>query len=174
MAALISVIAGRFSATYTPPAGSPGDLGITDDPGYRLGFTPEFDEVKDTDAYGAAVIEMVTLGFSNVSLAFTTKEWKTATLLALNPFSTYAASGATTFKPGAVGRAATALAGSVILTATSGTLAAAAPATLTATYAIISKGFRAEWVLGPRHRKIPFQFTLLPYSNTGAEFFAST
>lgn len=173
MAALVTVIAGRFSSTYTVPSGSPLDLGVTDDPGYKWSFTPEVELVKDTDAYGAQAIEGIWLAFSDVSVDFVSKEYKAAPVNAITPFATFAPTGAQTFAPGLVGRRATDLAGSLIFTATASTPAAATPATMTFTYAFLHEGHRPEIIFGPRHRKVPIRFRIYPYNNSGAAAYAT-
>lgn len=177
MAVVISVIAGRYSAAYTPVGGSSLDLGILDDPGWRLSFVPELEKVNNSDAYGAAVIEGIWLGFSFVGLDAMSKEWKTGPLRASNPGTAYAASGSTTFRPGVVGRRVSdAVGGSLIMTSTATTPAASSPATLTNTHCVARSGSTTEWIFGPRHRKAPLSFEFLAYDGGSGvpEYFACT
>src|ERR1700675_3260293 len=104
MAALVTIVSGRFSATYKVPAGSGLDLGITNDPGYSLSWTWEMDNVKDSDAYGAQVIEQMFLGPSDVSLDFVSKEVKASPYNSINPFAPLLTTGATTFQHGVIAR----------------------------------------------------------------------
>lgn len=171
MAALVTVIAGRYSSTFTLPAGSPLDLGVTNDPGYTLSWTYEMDNVKDTDAYGAQVIEQCYLGPSDVSLDFVSKEYKQGPV---NAIANFTVTGATSFKAGLVGLRATDIAGSCIMTTTALTPAALTPINMTFTYAIVHEGVNTAIIFGPRHRTVPIRFRILPTSSTGAQYWSAT
>jgi hypothetical protein len=169
MAALVTAIAGRYSSTYNSV-----DLGVTNDPGYKLSFTPDWELVKDTDAYGTNVIEAILLGLSQVSLDFVTKSITAGPYTAMTPFSTFAPTGAQTFSSGLVGRRATDLALSVVMTATALTPAAVTPATATFLYAMIHEGVNIDMIFGPRHRTIPIKFRIIANGTTTANYFTTT
>jgi hypothetical protein len=174
--ALITTIAGRYSSTYTPPSGSALDLGITLDPGYKISFVPAWIKINNTDAWAENLIEGVWRGFSMCGIDFVGKEWKSGPLRASNPGSTYAASGATTFRPGVPGRLMTALAGILVMSSTAGTPAASSPATLTATFAAARPGFSFEWLYGPVERLCPVALEFIAYDGGSgvAEYFVCT
>lgn len=177
MAALVTTVAGRYVPTYTPFGGSGLPLGVTQDPGFRVGFTPNWDRVDDTDAYGSALIESHWLGFSYVGVSLIAKEWLAGVLRAANPGSTYAPTGATQFQQGVVGRRGSAdVGGALLLTATAGTPAATSPATATFTSVIPRGQQTTEWVYGPRHRVTAVSLEAVAYSGVGAaaEFFSAT
>lgn len=168
-------IAGRYSSTYTHPGGGAADLGVTEDPGYRLSIVHSMENIDDTDAYGAMLIDQVYRGI-NTTMDFITKEYKTQPLRALNPWSStqYAATGATFFSPGVIAQLSSNTAGALILSSTAGTPAVITPATLTALYAIIHEGFDINWFYNSRLRKIPLKFRFLPYLDTVIKIFSCT
>lgn len=176
--ALVTIISGRYSGTYTIPAGSPVDIGIMKSPGYKVGFTPAWRWIDSTDAYASQIVEGVWRGWQSVTLDCISEEWKTQPLRASNPAAAYAPSGATNFDAGVVGRLATALAGAIILTSTSGTPAAAAPTTTTFSLAVVRPGFSMEWIYDSDIRECPFSFQILPVTDggspVGCRYFSAT
>ncbi len=163
------------SATYTVPSGSPVDVGLSEDPGYTLSYTPEMESINNTDAFAANVIEQIYLGLSQVALKFIAKEaGKAAAVNAAQPFSTFGPTGAQTFSSGLVGRRATDLAGSVVMSATASTPAAATPASMTFLYAMLHEGTPVDQVFGPRHRKIPINWRIVANGTTTANYFTAT
>ncbi len=174
MAALVTIISGRYSSTYTIPSGSPVDLGVTNDPGYKLSFTPDWELVKDTDAYGANVIEAIWLGLSQVAVDWIGKEIKAGPYSVITQYGTMTTTGANTFTSGLVGRRGTDLAGSLIMSATASTPAAATPASMTFLYAQIHEGVNVDMVFGPRHRTIPIRVRIIANGTTVANYFTAT
>lgn len=174
--ALITVIAGRYSGTYTVPSGAAVTLGILQDPGWRVSYSPSWERVDDTDAYGMALIEKIFLGFRNVILDFICKEYTDRILRAANPGNTITATGTTQFRQGLVGRRGTDLAGAVILTATASTPAAASPATATFATVALADSATVEWIFGPRHRKTPLRLEAIAYDGGSgtAEWWSAT
>lgn len=159
-------VAGRYSSTIDPPGATGAtDLGLMEK-GYEIEVQHEEDNIVDTDAYARMVIDQVFQGI-NAWLQGTAKEWKAGPLLAAFPQAVLAPTGATFLGPGVIARLASALAGVLIMTATTGTPAAAAPATLTATFAKIAENFPIRWMLGSEHRRLPFRFRMLPYDDSG-------
>lgn len=147
---------------------------MTNDPGYNLSFTPNWELVKDTDAYGANPIEAIWQGLANVALDFITKEIKAAPYNAVSPFNTWTTTGANTFSSGLVGRRATDICGAVIMSATASTPAASTPASMTFTYAMIHEGVDVKMIFGPKHRTIPIRFRIIANGTTVANFFTLT
>lgn len=165
---LASVIAGRYSATWTPAGGSPADLGITNSPGgYHVSFTPDWRVINNTDAYAANAIDAIWRGFSDVGVAFVAKEWKTGTIQASNVGSAFVVSGAGGFKSGIPGRRASDISGTIIMTSTATTPAANNPATATFTLVIPRPGFKHEWLLDSIERDLPFDFQVIGLTDGG-------
>ena len=156
-------IAGRFSGTYAGPGGTPiaADIGLMEK-GYRISVTWKSENIDQSDGYADMVIEQVFRG-GNVFINMTAKEYKQGILNAVAPYSAFLATGATYLGPGIIARLSSNLAGSIVLSSTAGTPAAAAPATLTANFAIISEDQDIEWLYGPEHRKTPMKFRILPF-----------
>lgn len=147
-------------------------MGIQEE-GYFLSWQYEADVLNRTDAYGSTTIEWFYQGM-NVFLAGLAKEYKAGTLTPITPYNTFGPTGANSFELGTIGRAATDLAGTLILTSTAGTPAASAPATLTAAAAITEPNFRTEMLYGPTHRKFSWRMQLLPYVSSTVKFFTTT
>lgn len=176
MAAVITTIAGRYTATFNPAAAGAAATGVLEDPGWRLGITPSWLAVDKTDAYADAVIETIWRGFSSITIDWRFREWNVPAVRAVNPGSNYVTSGAGTFKPGVVGRLGSALGGALIMTATAATPAAASPATATFSTIHMRPGYSTEWVYGPVERTTPVSMLVLPYDagSGAAEYFSST
>lgn len=161
---LASVIAGRYSATY---AGN--DLGITNSPGgYHVSFTPDWRIIQGTDAYASNAIDSIWRGFSDVGLAFVSKEWKAGTIAAANVGAAFAVSGAGAFKSGIPARLGSSIGGACILTATATTPAASNPATATFTIVIPREGFKTEWLFDSIERDLPFDFRVIGLTDSGS------
>lgn len=163
---LATVIAGRYSTTYTHPSGSALDLGVTVSPGgWKISFTPSWKWIGPTDAYGDAVVDKIWRGFRDVGVSAVSKEWKAGTVRASNPASAYTATGTTNFDAGLTGRRASDIGGALILTVTAGTPAASSPATATFTTVFFRDGFRFEWMLDSIERDLPLDFEVLAASD---------
>lgn len=122
--------------------------------------------VNNTDAYGKTTIDAIYQG-GDWFAQMTCIEYRAGSIGAVWPFGQLGVLGV-------IGRLYYAsIASSLVLTAIAGTPAAASPATLTATKAVIAPGFSSRWLFGPTLRKIPLRFQLLP---TGANvaFFTTT
>ena len=171
--AIASFFAGRYSSTYTAPAGAALDMGITED-GIKLSVAHEKEAIDRSDAYGAMLVDSVYQGISRCQLELTALEYKTGLLTAVLPYNAMAASGNTTLSPGVIGRLDSAVAGGIVLTSTTSTPAVSAPATLTATYAIISRGFDINWVYSSKLRRIPARWDVLAYLDTTVKFLVAT
>lgn len=162
----VHFIAGRFSCTYNSV-----DIGIAED-GHTLSWQVFKEMINNTDQYGDTDIDAIYRGM-NVFLQTTLKEYKAGSLTPATPYNTFAPSGATNFALGVIGRLDTNVAKTLVMTSTASTPAAAAPATLTATYAILAPGYSVELFFGPRHRRVPIRFQLYPYDSTGTIIFYS-
>lgn len=166
-------IAGRFSSTYTPSGGAPADMGLTES-GYDLSFAYSGELINQTDAYGAMLVDTIYQGLSKVQIGLTGLEYKNGLLAAVTPYGAMTATGATTLSPGVIARLGSAIAGGIILTSTAATPAASTPATLTATYALISDKFDVNWVYNSKLRKISARWDVLGYVDTTVKFLVAT
>lgn len=158
--ALGSFIAGRYSTTWNG-----NDLGITVQ-GWTLDFTNAMESIAPTDAFGDSLIDTVNRG-GNVFWSGNSREWKTGVLAAANPWQTLAPTGASYLGPGTIGELGTNVAKSLVATATAGTPAAASPASITASYAMIAPGYNIQWLFDSRNRLTPLRLQLLLYSQSG-------
>lgn len=164
--ALGACIAGRYSGTYQAPAGSALDMGITEQ-GWEIGIQHAKERIDETDAWGGALADNVFRGIRNVSIQLNALEWKAGILRAIAPYgAALPASGNGYLGPGVIGRLDSDVAGSVVLSAVSGTPAAAAPASLTASLAIVSED-SVRFALNSKLRRIALRFDILPYVDAG-------
>lgn len=119
------------------------------------------------DAYADSAIDGIYRG-GNVFLTFVGMEYASAIAV----FTIYGAVGIL----GQVGRldVGSTIAAATVLTAVSGTTAAAAPATLTASQSIIAEDLNMELVYASKERYVPLTLRLYPYSSTGIKWFSQT
>lgn len=163
--ALGTFIAGRYSATNNSV-----DVGITKD-GYRLEQGSEAELLNETDAFGATLIDWVYRGGS-VRLNFRSKEYKAGSLACFWPWG---ALGVLQTTSAPISRLASDVAVAFVLSSTANTPAAAAPASLTATKAILAPNVPAEILFDSRLREVPISLQLLPYVSSSSHiFFALT
>jgi hypothetical protein len=164
MAGLIIPIAGRYSGAYTPPSAGALTIGVLNDDGYELSVQPKGEEVNATDAYGMSLLDYVYRG-ADWRLRYTGKEFTAAIVSVMWPWGMGAS--ALSPKMGVIGRRASDVAGSLVLTAATGTPAASAPgpATLTAGLAIVSPNSNLAMLLTSKVRDVPVEMVLLPYTS---------
>lgn len=174
--ALDTLIAGRYSATYNA-----NDVGITRD-GYALTIDSEWEEIGETDAWGQSVIDGVWRG-GNCFLQFTSVAYKTGSLQAFWPFGGPLAGpgvlgvlfDSTQATPLPIAQLASNIAKAFVLTATAGTPAAATPATLTATAALLARNNNGRIMLNSKLRDVPVRLRLYPFTSAGiTRFFTTT
>lgn len=165
--------AGPYTASYDPAGVAAAvSLGITRQ-GYFVGVQHRMQNIDESDTYGRTLIEQIYQG-TLCTLDMELLEWSLG-LRSANPFQTTAmATGAGNLSLGTIGTLGTDSAGIIILTSTAGTPSAAAPATWTATFALIHEDFDLRWLYGPTHRTLPMRFRILPYSSSGVKFFVTT
>lgn len=150
---LDTFIAGRYSGTYNAV-----DVGITEN-GYELQQESNVQEITPSDAYGDSVIDSIYRG-GNVFLQFEGKAYKAG---ALTPFWPWGSLGV----QGVIGRLASDVAAAQVLTATASTPAAAAPATLTGTKALLAANFPARLLYSSVLRTVPIRLRIYPYDSGG-------
>lgn len=169
-------LAGRYSATYDPPGGTTAaDMGITEG-GWNIGIRFVKELINETDAFGGMTVDAIYRGVADVTLSTTLIEWLAGALRALYPYAAadHPVSGAGYFGPGVIARLDSAIAGAVILTATTSSAAASNPASLTATYCIIENGHEITKNLDSKLRKMPGRWRILPYLDTVYKFYTVT
>lgn len=135
--------------------------------GYRISARVAKDRIGETDKYGGMIVDAIYRGIAEVLCTANGIEWTAGLLAALFPYgAAVPVSGAAYVGPGVIGRLDSDVAGVMILTAASSTPAAAKPASVTATYAIITEQ-AAEIILDSKLRKLPGQWQFLPYDDSG-------
>lgn len=156
----MTFVAGPHTATFTPPGGTALALGVTQD-GYELEYTKFWDPIRG-DNMGETIQDGVIRG-GDCFLSFVLNEYDSAA--GAKMFWPEAIAAATDLgKVGQVGRLASSLAGSLVLTPVAGTSAATiGPATLTAAKAILAPGFPVKFLFATRLRTVPIRLQLLPY-----------
>lgn len=154
---LATIVAGPYTSAYNSDS-----LGHTED-GFQVSYNFEKLPVK-VDFYGDSIIDNVYRGV-NGQVTVVGMEYSTITggspIVAVWP---YGALGAV----GVVGRmdVGSSLSAALVLTSTTGTTAAAAPATLTSSNSIISPQ-SVQMMFAARERKVPVTFDLMIYDNAG-------
>lgn len=164
----LGLVSGPYTATYDG-----ADLGTSRE-GYRTNHEIRQQNIEGTDHYGDSLLDYVTRG-GNVTISFTMMSFTLATTAnILNPFggNIYRLSAAAT----PVGRLATALAKSLVLTVVPNTPADTlnAPNTITAAKSILAPSFNFELLYDSRLREVPVRLALLPYTNAGSTVWAVT
>lgn len=160
--ALVSTVAGFYNATYDSAGATDAEsLGETED-GFRLRWQFEKEPIR-CDKFGDSIFDAVYRG-GNCYLTLTGIQY--TSLLNSEALWTYD----TAFgESGVVGRSDTTtgarIAGPLVLTAGSGTTAAAAPATLTGGESIVREGTGADLQMANRLRRVPLEFRLYLYDS---------
>lgn len=154
-------IAGRYSGAYNSV-----DVGITNDDGYSLSQDSNVETVEGTDAYGGSIIDWVYRG-GNVYLQFTSK---TAKAGSYSPFWPWGAMGVMLTALAPLGRLASAVANSMVLSVTAATPATSdtlAPNTLTVAAAILAPNSPAALMFNSKVRNVPIRLQALPTLTSG-------
>lgn len=161
-------LAGAYPATYTIPSGSPAAVGITRD-GWRPTIAILEEDVRQSDQFGRTLIESFYQG-ARAGLACTFLEWNANVLAMLFPYGTLLATGAGKFivsnSSNPIGRRGSDVAGSLILTATASTPAAAKPATVTYGKLKPVNDRDMEWSYNSTHRVMSAAFESMLYLST--------
>ncbi len=132
--ALITPVAGRYTAAYTPNGGASGDIGIMQE-GYRLRYRRLAQMINKTDAYGQTPLTALHQGAECFLAGVALEYGNTKLHTALFPMSAtaFTPTGANSLKLGTIGITDDSRNGTLVLASTAGTPAASSPATLTAT-----------------------------------------
>mgnify|MGYP000988842600 CR=1 FL=1 len=155
--ALAGFISGPYSSTYNSVATGP-----TKD-GYRITHQMGNQAIDQSDTYGDSLLDFVTRGGS-VRITYTCLAYAGG-ISPIYPFasSLWTLSAAAT----PIGRLASDIAQSLVLTSTASTPAAATPASLTATKAIVPPNFSVDLLYDSRLREVPVQLVFLPVASGG-------
>lgn len=176
--ALDQFVAGRYSGAYNLL-----DVGITRD-GYLLTLDSEMEDIGETDAWGLTVIDGLWRG-GNCFIQFTSVAYKAGSLAAFWPYGgAVNANGVlgvlvdgTIAAPNQlpIARLASDIAKPLVLTSTAGTPAAANPATLTATAALLSKNNNGRVMFNSKLRDVPVRLRCYPFTSGNiTRFFTTT
>ncbi len=177
--ALEEFVSGPYQATYKKSGGSAVFVGLTEN-GFNMQFTPQMEVIDTSDIYGGAILDAVKRGH-NATLAFDLLSFKKA--LTSQIFWQFTSSPLVLWETALPsGVLYSSVAGEIVLTGQANTPAAVVDnngglgyannvygpnRVLTATYAVLSPGSSVAINSNSMLRKLPLQFTLLPY-NTGA------
>lgn len=172
--ALGSFVAGRYSGTYNAV-----DVGMTRD-GYEVEQDADIDEIGETDAWGASVIDGIWRG-GNCFMQFNSEEYKAGSLGAFWPYGNAVAAGAgvlgtllNTAGTTPIGTLASVLAKSMVLTVTPGTPAVGTVNTLTALLALLAKNYNGKLLFTSKLREVPVRLRLYPGTTGGITSFFTT
>src|SRR5262249_48106988 len=132
------------------------------DEGYAIQSEPKVELINKTDAWGDALLDMIYRGTDWFCQA-DFHEWKAGPLAAAFPWGAGVMG-----VQGVIGRLASDVATSLVVTAAAGTPAANTPATLTATKAILAPNSNPAAQFNPRLRTLPVRMVLLPVDVGGA------
>lgn len=164
--ALGTFIAGRMSAVYNAV-----DVGITRQ-GHEIEIQLKAELIDETDLYGLSVIDAILRGgdaFYNAVF----REYKAGSISCLTtPFT--GTLGVLTSAAAPLGTLASDKALALVLTATTGTPAAAAPATLTASKALLAENYPVKIISDSRLKELPIRMRLFPYVSTNTIWFSTT
>jgi len=183
--ALEQFVSGPYIGTYKAPGGAAQPIGLCDE-GYELQFTPQGENIENSDVYGGALLDGITRGH-NASLTFTMKSYQRALTNGLiwqfsaNPLLMQLGAQAAAIATGVpTGRLWSALAGEIVLTGQRNTPAYTVDATaatnnvfgatsiMTAPLAILAPGQSINFMMNSKLRQVTLAMVLLPYSNNGS------
>lgn len=152
-----TIIAGPYTVTWNGVA-----LGVLEgDQGLPTNeANVEGEDVGNTSAYGKSVIDTIYQG-ANWMASMTCMEYRAGSVAAFWPLN------AILGRMGVMGRRMYDISAPLIYTAIAGTSAAASPATLTASKAILTVRSAGRLVYGPTVRRVPLRFRLYPYTSGG-------
>lgn len=131
-----------------------GDAGVP-----TIEQSSKAEPIANTSRYGKSTIDAIYQG-GDFFAQFMCEEYRTGSIAAWWPFGTMGLMGI-------IGRLYFAMSAPLVFTAVAGTPAAATPATLTASKAILAPGFNTKLLYGPTLRKVPIRQILLPYDTGG-------
>jgi hypothetical protein len=152
--AIGTFIGGRYSSTL-----GGGDFGLTEQ-GYQLVIVGHAEKIQQSDAYGDSLLDWFMRG-CDVSVIADSLEYK-GSMGASGPHAATWPYGTTFGAHGVIGRLASNVALSLVMSATASTPAATTPASLTAARTMLEPGFNVALLFNSRLRKVPARFACLP------------
>ena len=155
--ALDTLIAGAYTATFNAVS-----VGITRQ-GFELSMTGKHEMIDESDAFGLTTIDTVYRG-GDCFLQWTSRAYKAGSYA---PFWPFGALGVISTTAAPISRLGSSIAQATVLTAVANTPAAAAPATLTASLAILAPNFDGKLLFDSRLREVPVRQQLLPSLSSG-------
>lgn len=132
--------------------------------GFTLSAENKVEVINQTDLYGDTIIDLVYRG-RDTYLQWVAKVWQNANPTLWWPWGATIGTIWTAAAP--IARLGSSVAQSLVLTSVANTPAAAAPASLTASKAIIAPNFNAELSFDSRCRDVPMRMLCLPTDSTG-------
>lgn len=150
-------IAGKYDATYNNVA-----IGVTEE-GFTLSQSLSQEAIDESDAFGNSMLDYIYRG-GNCKIVCDSKEFKAGSI---TPYWPWGPLGQLASAAAPIGRLASAVAQALVLTSTAATPAAAAPASLTGTFAILSPGQEGRLLFNSKLRRVPISLSLLPSSSGG-------
>ena len=164
--ALGTFIAGRYTATYNAVG-----TGLTD-AGYEVEQTAKAEMIDKSDGYGDTLLDWIYRGGES-TIQFSSKEYMAGSLAAFWPWGG-GASGTLITSSVPIATLASTVAKPIVLTSTTGTPAATAPASLTAPLALLAPNYAAKLLFDSRLRVVPIRLQLLPSTTTGVTTWFTT
>lgn len=168
--ALITAIAGAYTATYQPPAasgasgagGAAAAQGITGDDGFRLVWSIHKQRIGNdgTDQYGLSHLEGIYRG-ADWSILYRCREYSVNNMNAAWP---YGKVGVVALQPimGTIARLDSAVGGQLVMTNVTGTPAAGNPATITVPKCIQADGTNYGLEFTSKLREVPIHLQIIP------------
>ena len=160
-------IAGRYTTTYNAV-----DVGMTKE-GYEIEQEMELDDIGETDAWGATVIDAIWRG-GQCHMQFTSEEYKAGALSAFWPLGTIGNLVTPTTQP--IGILASSMTKATVLTSVAGTPAAGSTGlgvTFSASQSLLAKNFNGKLLMHSKLREVPVRLKLYPYLNVTPYIFYS-
>lgn len=148
-----TIIAGPYTGTYNAV-----DVGFTLD-GFKYSNDYAAEMINQTDLFGEMLIDMIYRG-GNARLSYTSRSYKAGSI---GPFWPWGALYTMFTTAAPIARTARSVAQAFVLTSVANTPAAATPATLTATKAILAPNTQGELLFDSKIRQVPVSLLLLPY-----------
>lgn len=163
--ALDTFISGAYTSTYNAV-----DTGISE-AGYEFDTGAAAEVIDESDVYGGSVIDFIYRGGATY-VDFRALAYKAGSI---TPFWPWGAQGVLATAAAPIGRLASDVAMSHVLTSTANTPAAAVPATRTATKAILAPNISGKLLFNSKLRSVPIRLIYLPIlSSTTVKWWTDT
>jgi hypothetical protein len=154
---LDTLVAGAYAATYNSVG-----VGITRQ-GFELQQQLKQEVIAESDAYGEATIDWIYRG-GDAFLQYLARAYKAGSTTPFWPWGG-GSLGVMVTAASPIGQLASNVAVATVLSSTANTPAAAAPASLTASKALLAPNFDGRLLYDSRLREVPTRLQLLPYTS---------